>query len=77
ERMWPITNALYASPFGDMHNRMKEALVILGRQDRAIVRPPLLKLDSSEIDRIDAALKEAGVEKRGSRDLSDRQIAAE
>ncbi|MGI9378802.1 MAG: dihydrodipicolinate synthase family protein, partial [Methyloligellaceae bacterium] len=36
ERMWPITNALYASPFGDMHNRMKEALVILGRQDRAI-----------------------------------------
>lgn len=77
ERMWPITSAFYASPFGDMHNRMKEALVILGRQDRAIVRPPLLKLEASEIESITRALKKAGIEKDGARDLSDRQIAAE
>ena len=32
-----------------MHNRMKEALVILGRQPRAVVRPPLCKLSDAEI----------------------------
>ena len=32
------------SPWADMHNRMKEALVLLGRLPRAVVRPPLVKL---------------------------------
>jgi 4-hydroxy-tetrahydrodipicolinate synthase len=35
-----------------MHNRMKEALVTLGQFDEAHVRPPLMKLSTSEIDRI-------------------------
>ena len=44
-----------------MHNRMKEALVLLGRLPRAVVRPPLVKLARAEIDRIRAALVEAGL----------------
>ena len=44
-----------------MHNRMKEALVLLGRLPRAVVRPPLVKLGGAEIARIRAALIEAGL----------------
>ena len=57
DRMQPITQAFYAPPFLDMHNRMKEAAVLLGRQKRAVVRPPLMKLDDAEIQRIGDALK--------------------
>ena len=61
DRMQPVTQAFYAPPFLDMHNRMKEAAVLLGRQDRAVVRPPLYKLSAEEIDRIGRALEEAGI----------------
>ena len=44
-----------------MHNRMKEALVLLGRLPRAVVRPPLVKLAAAEVERIRAALIEAGL----------------
>ncbi len=44
-----------------MHNRMKEALVLLGKLPRAVVRPPLVKIGRAEIDRIRAALIEAGL----------------
>jgi 4-hydroxy-tetrahydrodipicolinate synthase len=44
-----------------MHNRMKEALVLLGRMPRAVVRPPLVKLGTAEIDRIRLALIETGL----------------
>jgi 4-hydroxy-tetrahydrodipicolinate synthase len=44
-----------------MHNRMKEALVILGRIPSAAVRPPLVKLCDSEIFSIRAALDAAGL----------------
>jgi 4-hydroxy-tetrahydrodipicolinate synthase len=40
ERLYPLQQAFYAPPFLDMHNRMKEALVLLGRMERAVVRPP-------------------------------------
>ena len=43
-RIYPLAQAFYAPPFLDMHNRMKEALVLLGRMERAVVRPPLMKL---------------------------------
>jgi 4-hydroxy-tetrahydrodipicolinate synthase len=39
-----------------MHNRMKEALVLLGRIPCAAVRPPLVKLTDAELARIQAAL---------------------
>ena len=51
----------YADPFVDMHNRMKEALVLLGKLPRAVVRPPLVKLERAEIARIRQALIEAGL----------------
>ena len=68
DRIYPLALAFYADPFVDMHNRMKEALVLLGQLPRAVVRPPLVKLGAAEIDRIRAALVEAGLlEKRASR----------
>ena len=39
-----------------MHNRMKEALVLLGRLLAAYVRPPLLKLPANDIERVRQAL---------------------
>jgi 4-hydroxy-tetrahydrodipicolinate synthase len=53
--------AFYAEPRVDMHNRMKEALVLLGKLPRAVVRPPLVKVPSSDIERIRAALIAAGL----------------
>jgi 4-hydroxy-tetrahydrodipicolinate synthase len=61
DRIWPLVQVFYADPWADMHNRMKEALVLLGRLPRAVVRPPLVKLGSAEIGRIRAALIEAGL----------------
>lgn len=61
ERIVPIARAFYADPFVDMHNRMKEALVLLGKLPRAVVRPPLVKLGAAEIDRIRAALIAGGL----------------
>jgi 4-hydroxy-tetrahydrodipicolinate synthase len=51
----------YADPAVDMHNRMKEALVLMGKLPRAVVRPPLVKLEAAEIERIRLALVEAGL----------------
>jgi len=44
-----------------MHNRMKECLVLLGRLDQAVGRPPLMKLTDAEIGRLSAALVAAGL----------------
>lgn len=66
DRIYPLAQAFYAPPFLDMHNRMKEALVLLGRIDKAVVRPPLMKLSGLEIERIGAALKSAGVTQNGA-----------
>jgi 4-hydroxy-tetrahydrodipicolinate synthase len=60
DRIYPLARVFYADPWADMHNRMKEALVLLGRLPRAVVRPPLVKLGRAEIDRIRGALVEAG-----------------
>src|SRR5512136_3020879 len=35
DRIHPVASVFYADPFVDMHNRMKEALVLLGRLPRA------------------------------------------
>jgi 4-hydroxy-tetrahydrodipicolinate synthase len=61
DRIDPLARCFYADPFVDMHNRMKEALVLLGRMPRAVVRPPLVKLDRAEISRIRQALIESGL----------------
>jgi 4-hydroxy-tetrahydrodipicolinate synthase len=61
DRIYPLARVFYADPWADMHNRMKEALVLLGRLPRAVVRPPLVKLGRPEIERIREALVEAGL----------------
>ena len=61
DRIYPLAQAFYTQPFLDMHNRMKEALVLLGRMKRAIVRPPLVKITELEIARIAEALDSAGI----------------
>ncbi len=61
ERITPTAEVFYAEPWVDMHNRMKEALVLLGKLPRAVVRPPLVKLPAAEIERIRAALDAAGL----------------
>src|SRR4051812_21111163 len=61
DRITPTAEVFYAEPWVDMHNRMKEALVLLGKLPRAVVRPPLVKLSSEEIGRIRAALMAAGL----------------
>src|SRR5216683_4984810 len=71
DRIYPLARVFYADPWADMHNRMKEALVLLGRLPRAVVRPPLVKLADVEIERIRAALAEAGlVAAKASRDAA-------
>src|SRR4029079_15924063 len=59
ERIWPTIEVFYTEPWVDMHNRMKEALVLLGKLPRAVVRPPLVKVSSGEIERIRDALMSA------------------
>ena len=71
ERIEPTARAFYADPFVDMHNRMKEALVLLGKLPRAVVRPPLVKLDATEIERVRRALVAAGL----LADVKDRSAA--
>ena len=60
DRIYLLAHAFYAPPFLDMHNRMKEALVLLGRMKRAVVRPPLMKLSEVEIARVRQAIELAG-----------------
>jgi len=61
DRITPTAEVFYAEPWVDMHNRMKEALVLLGKLPRAVVRPPLVKISAAEIERIRGALVAAGL----------------
>ena len=61
DRLDPLVRAFYAPPFVDMHNRMKEALVLLGRIPAAHVRPPLTAVSNDERERIRRALAAANL----------------
>lgn len=61
DRIFPTVRAFYDAPLFDQHNRMKEALVLLGRLGAAHVRPPLVKLEPAEIAKIAAMLRDAGL----------------
>lgn len=65
-RIYPTTQAFYGAPGVDMHNRMKEAQVILGRLPSAAVRPPLQKLGETEIARIRKAMEAARIGNEGA-----------
>jgi 4-hydroxy-tetrahydrodipicolinate synthase len=69
ERIWPTAEAFYSEPWVDMHNRMKEALVMMGKLPRAVVRPPLVKIPQAEIEQIRKALIAAGLLDRAGRSL--------
>jgi 4-hydroxy-tetrahydrodipicolinate synthase len=71
-RIMPTAEVFYAEPWVDMHNRMKEALVLLGKLPRAVVRPPLTKISPQEIERIRAALISAGLL---AQNTSQRRVA--
>jgi 4-hydroxy-tetrahydrodipicolinate synthase len=58
-RIYPLASVFYAPPWVDMHNRMKEALVLMGKMQRAVVRPPLVKIERAEIEKIRQALQQA------------------
>jgi 4-hydroxy-tetrahydrodipicolinate synthase len=61
DRIHPLAEVFYAAPAVDMHNRMKEALVLMGKLTCAAVRPPLVKIPDDEIARIRRALVAAGL----------------
>ncbi len=61
DRLEPLVRVFYAPPFVDMHNRMKEALVLLGRIPAAHVRPPLTPVNDGEREAIRRALAAAGL----------------
>jgi 4-hydroxy-tetrahydrodipicolinate synthase len=71
DRIYPLAQVFYAQPWVDMHNRMKEALVLLGLLPKAVVRPPLVKIKPAEIERIRVALIAADL-----LDASGRRSAA-
>jgi 4-hydroxy-tetrahydrodipicolinate synthase len=70
DRIYPLAQAFYAAPALDMHNRMKECLVMLGRMQRAVVRPPLVRISGAERERLSLALREAGIGPDGALDLA-------
>lgn len=59
DRIYPLVKVFYADPFLDGHNRMKEALVALGRIDEAHVRPPLRHVSDVERKEIRRVVTEA------------------
>lgn len=61
DRIFPLVSVFYSTPWVDMHNRMKVALVMLGKLPCAAVRPPLMKLDEAELQRIRNALVQSGL----------------
>ena len=61
DRLAPLVSVFYAPPFVDMHNRMKEALVLLGRIPAAHVRPPLTPVSQAEREVIRTALVASGL----------------
>ena len=77
DRIYHTTQVFYCDPFGDMHNRMKEALVLLGRQDGpAVIRPPLMKITEVEIARIAEAMGAAGIARDGATGLGAQALTA-
>src|SRR5215208_401970 len=61
DRIYPVVQATYAEPFLEGHNRMKEALAILGRIDAAYVRPPIQRISDAEREEIRRVVTEAGL----------------
>ncbi len=61
DRIRPLIRTFYKHPDLEMHNRMKNALVMMGQLKCAAVRPPLLPLDQSELNDIRSSLEKVGL----------------
>lgn len=61
DRIYPLVEVFYSDPLVDMHNRMKEANVLLGQMDRCYVRPPLQAISQEERERIRHLIMEANL----------------
>lgn len=61
ERIYPLASVFYSHPWVDMHNRVKEALLLLGKLPSSVVRPPLMRLGDEEVEKIRSALFKAGL----------------
>ena len=57
----PLADAIFAPPVPNYRARTKEALVMLGVLDSAVVRPPLLPLSDEEREGVRTALARAGL----------------
>ncbi|MFC4278300.1 dihydrodipicolinate synthase family protein [Achromobacter aloeverae] len=60
DKIYPMSSCFYSAPTLDMHTRMKEALVMLGRLPSGRVRLPWVDLSDTERARVRAALVQAG-----------------
>ena len=58
DSIFPLVQLFYKPPFLDMHNRMKETLLLLNRIEKAFVRPPLMKLPFDEIEALRKVIKQ-------------------
>jgi 4-hydroxy-tetrahydrodipicolinate synthase len=61
DSIFPLVQLFYKPPFLDMHNRMKETLVLLNRIEKAFVRPPLMKLPADEIEALRKVIKQVNL----------------
>lgn len=61
DKIYPMSSCFYKAPMLDMHTRMKEALVMLGRLPSARVRLPFVNLSEAERSQVHAALVKAGM----------------
>ncbi len=60
-RLQTLANVVFAPPVTDYRARTKEALVMLGVLENAVVRPPLLPIGADERRALRAALRQAGL----------------
>jgi 4-hydroxy-tetrahydrodipicolinate synthase len=62
DRMLPLVKTIYRQqPIARRHTRLKEALVMLGRLERAVMKPPRMPLPPDERDAVKRALMEASL----------------
>ena len=71
DTIFPLVQLFYKPPFLDMHNRMKETLVILNRIDKAFVRPPLMKLSIKEIETLRLVVEKLNLEENHKVDAAE------
>ena len=61
DKIYPMSSCFYSAPTLDMHTRMKEALVMLGRLPSARVRLPWVELSNEERNNVRKALTQSGL----------------